>query len=103
MRPRKPFAETHRRAYLSRMGAIKITLTEPLDAFVEEQVRLGAYPDAESVVRAGLDLLRGDDAARTVRYHALIQEGLDDLDAGRFEIVDDVDGWLKGLGERPPE
>lgn len=83
------------------MGAIKITLAEPLDAFVAEQVRLGAYPDAEAVVRAGLDLLRGEDAARTARYHRLLQEGLDDLDAGRFEEVHDVDAWLKALSDKP--
>ena len=43
-----------------------------------------------------------DDAARVVRYRALIQEGLDDLDAGRFEIVENIDAWLDTLGRRPP-
>jgi antitoxin ParD1/3/4 len=84
------------------MGAIKITLAEPLDSFVEEQVRLGAYPDAESVLRAGLDLLR-EDATRTERFHGLVREGLDDLEAGRFETIDDIDGWLKSLNDPPSE
>lgn len=83
------------------MGAIKITLAEPLDSFVEEQVRLGAYPDAESVVRAGLDLLRGDDAARTARYHALLREGVAELDRGEGIEVTDVDAWLATLRHEP--
>jgi predicted transcriptional regulator len=28
------------------------------------------------------------------RFWALIQEGLDDLDAGRYETVDDVGTWF---------
>lgn len=46
--------------------------------------------------------LCANDAARVARYRALIQEGLDDLDAGRFEIVEDIDAWLDTLGRRPP-
>lgn len=44
-----------------------------------------------------------NDAARVTRYRALIQEGLEDLDAGRFEVVEDIDAWLDTLGRRPPE
>jgi len=38
-----------------------------------------------------------DEAARLARYRALVQEGLDDLEAGRFEIVEDVDAWFDQL------
>jgi putative addiction module CopG family antidote len=85
------------------MGAIRITLATPHEAFVEEQVRSGAYPDANAVVQAGLDRLREDEAGRTARFHALVQEGLDDLDAGRFEVVDDIGAWLKTLSDKPAE
>jgi len=50
-----------------------------------------------------LDGPDADDALRLARFHALIQEGLDDLDAGRFETVDDVGAWLDGLGRAPPK
>ena len=60
------------------MTARKVTLDAPLDG-----------PDA-------------DEAARVARFHALIQEGLDDLDAGRFEVVEDIGAWLDGLGHKPP-
>ena len=45
--------------------------------------------------------LDADDAARLTRYRALVQEGLDDLEAGRFEIVEDVDAWFDALDRKP--
>ena len=44
------------------------------------------------------DDLDADEARRVARFWALIQEGLDDLDAGRYEEVTDVKAWLDGLG-----
>jgi len=87
------------------MTALKVILDAPLDRFVEDQVASGAYPDAQAVVRAGLDRLRDDqraEAARVTRFKALVQEGLDDIAAGRVETVDNVGAWLDGLGRRPP-
>ncbi|MDP2259428.1 MAG: type II toxin-antitoxin system ParD family antitoxin [Caulobacter sp.] len=82
------------------MTALKVTLDAPLDRFVEDQVASGAYPDAAAVVRAGLDRLRDDQ--REERFKNLVQEGLDDIAAGRVETVDNVGAWLDGLGRRPP-
>lgn len=80
------------------MTALNVKVLAPLDQYVEEQVRNGAFPDAESVVRAGLALLREDDAARTARFEALVQEGLDELDRGEGIEIDDVKAWLDSLG-----
>ncbi|AAK24944.1 hypothetical protein CC_2982 [Caulobacter vibrioides CB15] len=41
-----------------------------------------------------------DETARVARYRALIQEGLDELAAGQFEVVEDIDAWLDTLGRR---
>ena len=82
------------------MTALKITIPDALDRFVEEQVRSGAYPDAEAVVRAGLDRLRADaeqDAVRFARFHGAVQEGLEDLKVGRLETVDNIGAWLDEL------
>lgn len=84
------------------MTALEVMLSPPLDEFIEDQVRSGAFPDAAAVIRAGLRLLRDDDAAKTRRFEAMIQEGLDDLAAGRMEVVDDIDAWLEGLGPQSP-
>jgi predicted transcriptional regulator len=42
-----------------------------------------------------------DDAARVARYHALVQEGLDELDRGEGIEVTDVKAWLDTLGRQP--
>lgn len=79
------------------MTALKVTLPEPLDQFVEDQVRSGAYPDAEAVVRAGVALLRDDaeaEAAKEVRFQRLIQEGLDELDRGEGIEVTDLEAFF---------
>ncbi|WP_298745345.1 hypothetical protein [uncultured Brevundimonas sp.] len=83
------------------MAALTLTLPPALDRFVQDQVASGAYPDADAVVAAALDRLADDamiEADRETRYRRLIQEGLDDLDAGRYETVTDVKAWLDQLG-----
>ena len=59
------------------MTARKVTLDTPLDG-----------PDA-------------DEARRVARFHALIQEGLDELDRGEGIEVTDVKAWLDTLGPQP--
>jgi len=75
------------------MTALKVTLDAPLGRFVEDQIASGAYPDAGAVVRAGLTALRTE-AARIERFQALVREGAGDIDAGRFETVDNLGGWF---------
>jgi len=49
-----------------------------------------------------LDGPDADEARRVTRFHALIQEGLDELDCGEYIEVTDVKAWLDGLGHAPP-
>lgn len=83
------------------MTMLKVSLGTEDDLFIEEQVRSGAYADAETVIRAGLERLRQDEALRGERFQSKIQEGLDDLAAGRVEEVSDVSAWLAGVARRP--
>lgn len=72
-----------------------VIMPEPLEAFVEAEVASGAYPDA--ALAATVDLLQREqrrETAKAERFKALIQEGLDDLGAGRVEIVDDLGAWF---------
>jgi putative addiction module CopG family antidote len=71
------------------MSTLKISLDADQDPFVEEQVSSGVYADAKAVVRTALDRFREDEAARAERYRAKVQQGLDDLAAGRTVKVDD--------------
>jgi antitoxin ParD1/3/4 len=87
------------------MATRSISLTDPQAQFVEDQVRSGDYPNANEVVRTALDLLksRAERRARKLeRLNAAIQEGLDDMDAGRFEVVEDIGGWLGDRGRGKP-
>lgn len=56
-----------------------IHLSDEDKAFIEEQVKAGIYKDADEVVAAGLSRLQKE----TEILKRLIQEGLDDVEAGR--------------------
>lgn len=65
-----------------------IQLSEEDRAFIEERVRTGPYKNVKDVVHAGLRALQRDEAA----LKQLIQEGEDDIAAGRFyEFGEDDD------------
>lgn len=58
------------------------------DAFITEKVASGRFNNASEVVRAGLRLLERDEA-KFAELKRLIQEGEDDIAAGRvYEYVD---------------
>ncbi len=85
------------------MATRNISLTETLDAFVEQRVDSGDFQNASEVVRAGLRLLKSqteEDEQKLARLRAAVQVGLDELDRGEFEEVewDRLDEWLDGVG-----
>ncbi|WP_105385733.1 type II toxin-antitoxin system ParD family antitoxin [Neorhizobium alkalisoli] len=57
----------------------EIHLSDKDKAFIEEQVKAGVYKDANEAVAVGLRQLQ----AKTEMLKRLIQEGLDDVEAGR--------------------
>jgi antitoxin ParD1/3/4 len=82
-----------------------ISLTEPLDRFIDERVESGDFQNASEVVRAGLRLLRRqteEDSQKLERLRALVQEGVNDIEAGRYvELAwDELDAWLDRVGRR---
>jgi antitoxin ParD1/3/4 len=82
------------------MATLNVRLDEALGRFVEDRVASGEFLDAGEVVRAGLSLLkrRAERQQRKLaRLNALIQEGLDDLEAGRFTEVTDLSAWFDSL------
>lgn len=52
---------------------------------IQKLMKAGNFADEAAVVTAALDLLE-----RKQRLHALIQEGLDDIKAGRFVEMDEA-------------
>ena len=60
----------------------EIHLSEQDRAFVDRQIEAGIYKNLDDVVSAGLRLL-GSEEGKLVELQRLIQEGLDDVEAGR--------------------
>lgn len=81
------------------MTALKVTLVEPLDQFVQDQVASGAYPDADAVVSAGLRLLETDTETMQ-RFLAKVKTGVDQLDRGEGIEVTDLDAYFDALEAR---
>jgi antitoxin ParD1/3/4 len=84
----------------------EIHLSEQDLAFIEEQVKAGTYENADAVVAAGLRLLDGSHG-KLVELQRLIQEGLDNLEAGRVvefasgeELVAEIKRMAAADGER---
>lgn len=81
----------------------EIHLSEQDEKFIEEQVAAGIFKDADAVVSASLRLL-GSNEGKLVELQRLIQEGLDDVEAGRvmeFSTADDLTAHIiKLAGEQ---
>jgi antitoxin ParD1/3/4 len=84
------------------MPTRSVNLTDEQDAFVEEVVRSGKYPDANEAMRDAVrglaSRLRAEDLKREL-LRAQLKAGLDALDSGAFTDVDeaDLDAALDGL------
>ena len=83
----------------------EIHLSEQDEKFIEEQVAAGIFKDADAVIAAGLRLM-GSKEGRFVELQRLLQEGLDDVDAGRvmeFSSADDFTAHIIKLAEEQNE
>lgn len=71
-----------------------IQLNKRDEKFVEKQINSGLYGSADEVVTAGLRLLRERDEAD---LRMLIQEGIDDVEAGRVHTYESAEEFLADL------
>jgi len=79
-------------------------LPEDLDAFVEEQVRLGNYRDRDAVIARALERLQfesEDEEAKAVNLRELVKDSIARLDRGEGERVDDIGAYLDGIEAEP--
>ena len=82
------------------MTTRNVSLTNMLNAYVEDRVQSGAFQNASEVVRDALRLHKArteDEARKEERFNRLVQEGIDDFEAGRYEVVTDLSAWFDGL------
>ena len=79
----------------------EIHLSERDRGFIEEQVQAGIFENADAVIAAGLRLL-GSNEGKLAELQRLIQEGLDDVEAGRvveFENAGDLTAYILKMAE----
>lgn len=84
------------------MTTRNVSLTDMLDAYVDDRVHSGAFQNASEVVRDALRLHKArtdEEARKEERFRRLIQEGEDDFAAGRYEVIelDHLDEWFDQL------
>ncbi len=71
----------------------EIHLSDKHKAFIEEQVKAGVFKGADEVMAAGLRLLQ----EKQESLHRLIQEGLDDVEAGRVHHYETAEEFLADI------
>jgi antitoxin ParD1/3/4 len=86
------------------MPTRNISLTPEQNAFVDEVVEAGEYQNASEAVRDALRALkqrRQEDALKLETLRALIKEGIDDIENGRFIELDvsGLEDYFDGLAK----
>lgn len=79
----------------------EIHLSEQDRAFIDEQIKDGRYKSADDVIAAGLRLL-GSEEGELQELRHLIQQGIDDIDAGRvvtFENAEEMTAHILQMAE----
>lgn len=83
------------------MADAALKLPAELDAFVEDQVRSGAYGDRESVIADAVELLRDrvvadqvDHETKLARLNDKLQAAADSLDRGEGVEVSDLTAYF---------
>lgn len=66
------------------------------EAFIDEQISSGRFNNASEVVRAGLRLLERDEM-QIAELRRLIEEGDEDIRAGRFREYDTAESLLDDI------
>src|SRR5687768_5439652 len=71
---------------------VQLTLTQEVQAFIDEEVRSGRFPTAQDVVLSALERLRHDmrDGFAEGELDALIEEGEADIAAGKLLDEEEV-------------
>ena len=78
------------------MSTVAIELPDDLLSYVEERVSSGKSADQSRVMQKALRVLKAVETRHSA-FEAAIQEGLEALDAGDYEEVDDLETWFAGL------
>jgi len=87
------------------MPTRKVVLTDRDEMLLEDLVSSGRYLNADEVLHEGLQLIALHNVHPDVKLAALraaIQEGIDDIEAGRYRVFDngdELDVYLAKISE----
>jgi len=87
------------------MPTRNVVVTDHQAAFIEHMVAAGRYQNASEVLREGLRMVEQREAENAAKLKALreaIQEGIDDMEAGRyttFKTPGAMRAYLKTLSD----
>ncbi len=79
------------------MDDAPLKLSEPLEAFVEDQVRSGAYPDRDALISEAVGRLKSEadvDEEKLARLNRILKDAKKRLDRGEGEVVTDLDAYF---------
>jgi putative addiction module CopG family antidote len=79
------------------MDDAPLRLPKPLEVFVEEQVRSGAYADRSAVINDAVERLSkraASEEAKRERLRAALADSIARLDRGEGIVVDDLDAFF---------
>ena len=81
------------------MAKAALQLPEDLDAFVEEQVRLGHYRDRDAVIARAVERLQveSEEEAKAANLREMVKGSITRLERGEGERVDDIGTYLDGI------
>ena len=85
------------------MPTRNVVLTEHHEELLERLVSSGRYQNASEVLREGLRLVESKEAENEAKLKALraaVQEGIDDIEAGRshkFETYEEMEAYLTSI------
>ena len=74
----------------------EIHLSEQDQKFIDEQVKAGAYRSADDGIHASLRLLNSKDGWKAA-LQSLVQEGVDDVEAGRVHRYVSEEDFLNDI------
>jgi antitoxin ParD1/3/4 len=85
------------------MPTRNVVLTEHHEEVIDRLVKAGRYQNASEVLRDGLRLVEQREALEAAKLAALKEAariGFDDLEQGRFEVIEENDlrEFIAGLG-----
>jgi antitoxin ParD1/3/4 len=85
------------------MPTRNVVITDHQAAFIDYMVSAGRYQNASEVLREGLRVVEQREAENAARLKALrtaIQEGVDDIKAGRYTVLrtaKEIDAHFKAI------